>query len=72
MKSPIQLELTSGIFFMASAEALMTKSFTDSLKSPLARAFNSWRSLEGRGGEEQGKGRGGEGRGGEGRGGNTY
>ena len=65
MKSPIQLEFTSGIFFMASAEALMTKSFTDSLELGdmlEMKSFNSVRSLGIGGGERGGEGRGGEGR----------
>ena len=46
MKSPIQLELTSGTFFIVSADALTTKSFTDSLYSPFASSFKLLRSLE--------------------------
>jgi len=46
IKSPIQLELTSGTFFIVRADALTTKSFTDSLYSPFARSFKLLRSLE--------------------------
>ena len=45
MKSVIHEELASGTFLQAKAQALSTKSFTDSLYAPSESRFNSFRTL---------------------------
>lgn len=45
MKSVIHEELASGTFLHAKAQALSTKSFTDSLYSPPESTFNCFRTL---------------------------
>lgn len=45
MKSVIHEELASGIFLQAKAQALRTKSFTDSLYAPSESRFNCFRTL---------------------------
>ena len=45
MKSDIQEELASGTFLQAKAQALSTKSFTDSLYVPFESSFNCFRTL---------------------------
>ena len=45
MKSVIHDELASGTFLQAKAQALSTKSFTDSLYAPSESRFNCFRTL---------------------------
>ena len=45
MKSVIHEELASGTFLQAKAQALSTKSFTDSLYPPSESRFNCFRTL---------------------------
>ena len=50
MKSPIQLELTAGTLSEASADALVRKSLTESLYSPVAMSLSYLRRLRREGG----------------------
>ena len=46
MKSVIHEEFASGTFLQARAQALRTKSFTDSLYSPFESKFSCFRTLK--------------------------